>query len=92
MDTLSVDAAADRAPTPAVARDRTRLFLDTLGRPLAPEASEPAVLGVSGLVINTLRRGADTHTMDPTAHLDSIEMAVHDSSPTLHRNARPRPE
>lgn len=82
MDTMSVDVAAGRsAASPADARERARLFLDSLTRPLSPEAAQSVVPVVSELVTNALRHGGGTCTLGLTAHPDDIEVAVHDSSP-----------
>lgn len=49
MDTMSVDVAAGRSATsPAEARERARLFLDSLTRPPTRTAEESVVLVVSG--------------------------------------------
>ncbi|MGY5036175.1 ATP-binding protein [Streptomyces sp. 900116325] len=61
MDTMSVDVATGQSSvSPAGARDRARVFLDSLTRPLAREAAETVVLVVSELVTNALRHGGGT--------------------------------
>lgn len=90
MDTISVDVAAGRsAASPAEARERARLFLDSLTRPLAREAAQSVVLVVSELVANALRHGGGTCALGLTAHPDDIEVAVHDHSPRTPRMRTP---
>lgn len=91
VDTMSVNAAADRSATSvADARDATRAFLETLGQPgLAPEAADTVVLVVSELVTNALRHGGGTFTLRLTAHPGTIEVAVDDSSPQAPRMRAP---
>ncbi|MYW98738.1 MULTISPECIES: ATP-binding protein, partial [unclassified Streptomyces] len=47
------------------------------------------LLVVSELVTNALRHGGGTCTLDLTAHPDTIEVAVHDSSPQAPRMRTP---
>ncbi|MGR8008522.1 ATP-binding protein [Streptomyces hypolithicus] len=91
MDTMSVNVAPVRSATSvADARERARDFLDGLAQPtIAAEAADTVVLVVSELVTNALRHGAGTCTLDLTAHPDSIEVAVHDSSPQAPRMRTP---
>lgn len=90
MDTMNVAVAAGRsAASPADARARTRLFLDSLTRPLAREAAQSVVLVVSELVTNALRHDGGTCTLRLTAHPDDIEVAVHDRSPRTPRMRTP---
>ncbi|MFE9868726.1 ATP-binding protein [Streptomyces sp. NPDC005506] len=90
MDTMSVDVATGRSSvSPAGARDRARVFLDSLTRPLAREAAETVVLVVSELVTNALRHGGGTCTLALTAHPDTIEVAVHDNSHDAPRMRTP---
>lgn len=81
MDTMSIDVAAGRsAACLADARERARLFLDSLTRPLARETAQSVVLVVSELVTNALRHGGGDCALDLTAHPYDIEVAVHDHS------------
>ncbi|MET7636613.1 ATP-binding protein [Streptomyces sp. NPDC005078] len=90
MDTMSVDVATGRSSvSPAGARDRARVFLDSLTHPLAREAAETVVLVVSELVTNALRHGGGTCTLALTAHPDTIEVAVHDRSHDAPRMRTP---
>lgn len=90
MDTTSVDVAAGRsADSLSDARERTRLFLNSLTRPLAHEAAQSVVLAVSELVTNALRHGGGTCTLNLTAHPDDIEAAVRDHSPRTPRMRTP---
>lgn len=86
---LSTAAVAD-------ARDAARAFLDRLRHPaMAAEAADTVVLVVSELATNAVRHGGGTCTLELTAHGESVEVDVHDSSPhaprmrTLTRTAAP---
>ncbi|MFD3939785.1 ATP-binding protein [Streptomyces sp. NPDC058611] len=87
MHTTITNATIIRSTTAvAGARDSVRVFLDGLGRPtVAQDAADTVVLVVSELVTNALRHGGGTCTLDLTAHADSIEVAVHDTSPHAPR-------
>ncbi|MEU1350845.1 ATP-binding protein [Streptomyces sp. NPDC005775] len=91
MDTMSVNATADRSTTAvADARDATRVFLEALGQPgLAPEAGDTVALVVSELATNALRHGGGSFTLRLTAHPDTIEVAVDDTSPWEPRMRTP---
>ncbi|MFD3546813.1 ATP-binding protein [Streptomyces sp. NPDC058655] len=90
MDTMTVTVApAGSATSVAGARDSAWHFLaDLLPAPTA-EAAETVVMVVSELVTNALRHGGGTCTMDLAAHPDSVEVAVHDSSPRTPRMRTP---
>ncbi|MFJ2596522.1 ATP-binding protein [Streptomyces erythrochromogenes] len=78
--------------TPAVAdaRDAARAFLDRLRQPaMATEAADTVVLVVSELATNAVRHRGGTCTLELTAHAESIEVAVHDSSPHAPRMRTP---
>ncbi|MFI8811800.1 MULTISPECIES: ATP-binding protein [unclassified Streptomyces] len=91
MNTMSIDAVTVRSATSvADARENTRNFLDSLRQPpIAAEAADTVVLAVSELVTNALRHGGGTCTLNLTAHPDSVEVAVHDSSPQTPRMRTP---
>ncbi|WLQ41119.1 ATP-binding protein [Streptomyces laculatispora] len=90
MDTVSANIATARSMASiADARERTRDFLQALVHPLAVEAADTVVLVISELVTNALRHGGGTCTLDLTAHPNSIEVAVHDSSPQAPRMRTP---
>ncbi|MGO4463351.1 ATP-binding protein [Streptomyces sp. M-16] len=90
MDTTSVNLATARsAASVAGARESTRDFLDRLVRPLAAETADTVVLVVSELVTNALRHAGGTFALALTAHPDSIEVAVHDTSPQTPRMRTP---
>ncbi|GHB25180.1 MULTISPECIES: ATP-binding protein [Streptomyces] len=91
MDTMSIRAAAGRsASSIADARDAARAFLKALGRPgIAPGAADTLVLVVSELVTNALRHGGGTFTLHLTAHPETIEVAVDDTSPQKPRTRAP---
>ncbi|MEV6081318.1 ATP-binding protein [Streptomyces sp. NPDC052069] len=91
MNTMSIDAVTVRSATSvADARENTRNFLDSLRQPpIAAEAADTVVLVVSELVTNALRHGGGTCTLNLTTHPDSIEVAVHDSSPQTPRMRTP---
>ncbi|MFF7505133.1 ATP-binding protein [Streptomyces lavendulae] len=90
MDTTSVNLATARsAASVAGARGGTRDFLDRLVRPLAAETADTVVLVVSELVTNALRHAGGTFALALTAHPDSIEVAVHDTSPQTPRMRTP---
>ncbi|WP_411107858.1 ATP-binding protein [Streptomyces sp. c-19] len=63
--------------------------LEGLVPTLASEAADTVVLVVPELVTNAPRHGGGTCTLDLTAHLDSIEVAVHDHSPRAPRTRSP---
>lgn len=92
MDTMSADVTGRPAASPADARHRARLFLDSLARPLTPEAAESVVLVVSELVTNALRHGGGLYTLALTPHPDSIEVAVRGPQPARPADAHPGPE
>ncbi|MFD5888720.1 ATP-binding protein [Streptomyces sp. NPDC060334] len=73
----------------AEARHTTRVFLDTLVPAVDPEHADTVVLVVSELVTNALRHGGGSHTLRLTAHPDTIEVAVDDSSPRMPRPRTP---
>ncbi|CAM5247074.1 ATP-binding protein [Streptomyces avidinii] len=74
----------------AEARDAVRAVLDGLHQPaMAAEAADTVVLVVSELVTNAVRHGGGTCTLELTAHEESIEVAVHDSSPHAPRMRTP---
>ncbi|WP_405680933.1 ATP-binding protein [Streptomyces sp. NBC_00868] len=80
---LSTAAVAD-------ARDAARTFLDRLRRPaMATETADTVILVVSELATNAVRHGGGTCTLELTAHEESIEVAVHDSSPHAPRMRTP---
>jgi anti-sigma regulatory factor (Ser/Thr protein kinase) len=83
MDTVSVNAAAESsANAVAGARDATRVFLGALGQQeIAPEDADSVILVLSELVTNVLRHCGGTCTLRLTAHPDTIEVAVDDTSP-----------
>ncbi|MFI1286732.1 ATP-binding protein [Streptomyces sp. NPDC020858] len=90
MDTMSVSVATVRSTASVVgARESARSFLGGLVHPIAAEAADTVVLVVSELVTNALRHGGGTCTLDLTAHPDSIEVAVHDSSRKAPRMRTP---
>ncbi|MCX4682036.1 ATP-binding protein [Streptomyces sp. NBC_01433] len=90
MDTMSINAETVRSATSvARARENTRDFLEDLAQPIGAEAADTVVLVVSELVTNALRHGGGTCTLNLTAHPDSIEVAVHDSSPHAPRMRTP---
>ncbi|MFD3486140.1 ATP-binding protein [Streptomyces sp. NPDC058665] len=91
MNTMSVNAAADRsAISVADARDATRAFLKALRQPeIATEAADTVVLVVSELVTNALRHGGGTFNLHLTAHPDTVEVAVDDTSPRTPRMRTP---
>ncbi|MFH9697415.1 ATP-binding protein [Streptomyces globisporus] len=90
MDTMSVTVAPARSATSAAsARASTRDFLAGLEPPIRAEAADTVLLVVSELVTNALRHGGGTCTLDLTAHPDTIEVAVHDSSPQAPRMRTP---
>ncbi|ATZ29430.1 Histidine kinase-, DNA gyrase B-, and HSP90-like ATPase [Streptomyces lavendulae subsp. lavendulae] len=90
MDTTSVNLATARsAASVAGARGGTRDFLDRLVRPPAAETADTVVLVVSELVTNALRHAGGTFALALTAHPDSIEVAVHDTSPQTPRMRTP---
>ncbi|MFD3699609.1 ATP-binding protein [Streptomyces sp. NPDC058646] len=90
MDTTSVNVATARSSTSvASARESARRFLEDLLPAIAAEAADTVVLVVSELVTNALRHGGGTYALDLTAHPDSIEVAVHDSSPRSPRMRTP---
>ncbi|MFD9396967.1 ATP-binding protein [Streptomyces sp. NPDC060000] len=90
MDTMSVDVAPARsAAFISGARESARDFLEGLVPAIASEAADTVVLVVSELVTNALRHGGGTCTLDLTAHPESIEVAVHDSSPQVPRMRTP---
>ncbi|MEV7443953.1 ATP-binding protein [Streptomyces sp. NPDC091204] len=90
MGTTSVNLATARsAASVAGARDSTRDFLERLLRPLPAETADTVVLVVSELVTNALRHAGGTFALDLTAHPDSIEVAVHDTSPQTPRMRTP---
>ncbi|MFD7096429.1 ATP-binding protein [Streptomyces xanthophaeus] len=74
----------------AAARDAARVFLDRLRQPaMATEAADTVVLVVSELATNAVRHGGGTCTLELTARAESIEVAVHDSSPHAPRMRTP---
>lgn len=80
---LSAAAVAD-------ARDAARAFLDRLRQPaMATEVADTVVLVVSELATNAVRHGGGTCTLELTADAESIEVAVHDSSPHAPRMRTP---
>lgn len=87
MNTTNTNATTVRCTTAvAGARDSVRAFLAGLRQPaVAPDAADTVVLVVSELVTNALRHGGGTCTLDLTARPDSIEVAVHDTSPHAPR-------
>ncbi|MES4889482.1 ATP-binding protein [Streptomyces sp. NPDC096012] len=91
MITVMASAAAVRSTTAiADARDTARAFLQGLQQPaLAPDAADTVVLAVSELVTNALRHGGGRCTLEPTAHPDTIEVAVHDPSRHVPRMRTP---
>ncbi|MBM7057543.1 ATP-binding protein [Streptomyces durocortorensis] len=89
MDTMSVAVAPAQSTSAAGARDSTRDFLAGLPHPIPAEAADTVLLVVSELVTNALRHGGGTCTLDLTAHPDTIEVAVHDSSPQAPRMRTP---
>ncbi|PWK72032.1 histidine kinase-like protein [Streptomyces sp. CG 926] len=56
---------------------------------MATEAADTVVLVVSELATNAVRHGGGTCTLELTAHAESIEVAVHDSSPHAPRMRTP---
>ncbi|MEI7030557.1 ATP-binding protein [Streptomyces pratensis] len=90
MDTMSLAAAAAPATaTAAGARGSALAFLEELEPAVAGEAADAVVLVVSELTTNALRHGGGTFTLRLTAHVDSIEVAVHDPSPQMPRTRAP---
>jgi two-component sensor histidine kinase len=90
MDTMSVNVTTLRSATSAAdARESARDFLHGLVPAIAAEAADTVVLVVSELVTNALRHGGGTCSLGLTAHLDSIEVAVHDDSPQAPRMRTP---
>lgn len=91
MDTKCVDATTIRSATAvADARDTTRAFLEALRQPTVnSETADTAVLVVSELVTNALRHDGGTYTLRPTAHPDTIEVAVDDPSSQAPRMRTP---
>ncbi|MFG2712074.1 ATP-binding protein [Streptomyces goshikiensis] len=73
----------------AEARDAVRAVLDVHQPAMAAEAADTVVLVVSELVTNAVRHGGGTCTLELTAHEESIEVAVHDSSPHAPRMRTP---
>ncbi|WP_406387180.1 ATP-binding protein [Streptomyces sp. NBC_00211] len=91
MNTMA-ESVATVLSTAAVAeaRDAARAVLDGLRQPaMAAEAADTVVLVVSELVTNAVRHGGGTCTLELTAHEESIEVAVHDSSPRAPRMRTP---
>lgn len=91
MNTMA-ESVTTVLPTAAVAdaRDAARVFLDRLRQPaMATEAADTVVLVVSELATNAVRHGGGTCTLELTAHAESIEVAVHDSSPHAPRMRTP---
>lgn len=68
-------------------RDSARDFLGGLQRPIAVEGADTVVLVVSELVTNALRHGGCPLKL--TAHLDSVEVTVHDCGPEMARMCTP---
>ncbi|MFD3549174.1 ATP-binding protein [Streptomyces sp. NPDC058655] len=90
MDTMTVTVVpASSATSVAGARDSARRFLADLRPATTAEAAETVVMVVSELVTNALRHGGGACTMDLAAHPDSVEVAVHDSSPRTPRMRTP---
>ncbi|MGW4233594.1 ATP-binding protein [Streptomyces sp. NPDC004980] len=91
MNTMSVNVATVRSATSvAGVRESARGFLEGLAQPaIAAEAADTVVLVVSELVTNALRHGGGTCILDLTANPESIEVAVHDSSPQVPRMRTP---
>ncbi|WP_411103917.1 ATP-binding protein [Streptomyces sp. cmx-4-9] len=91
MNVVTVDTATDRCARSATgARAATRAFLEALGHSsIAAEAADTVVLVVSELATNALRHGGGAFDLRLTAHPDTIEVAVDDSSPRLPRLRTP---
>ncbi|MEE1735200.1 ATP-binding protein [Streptomyces sp. BE147] len=90
MDTMCIGGATVRsAISVASTRESTRDFLDGLDRPITAEAADTVVLVVSELVTNALHHGGGTCILNLTAHPDSIEVAVQDTSPLAPRMRTP---
>ncbi|MFE2876484.1 ATP-binding protein [Streptomyces roseus] len=74
----------------ADARRAARAFLDRLRRPsMTAEGADNVVLVVSELVTNALRHGGGTCTVELTAQVEGLEVAVHDASPHAPRTRTP---
>ncbi|MFD9381311.1 ATP-binding protein [Streptomyces sp. NPDC059999] len=73
----------------AEARQAARVFMGSLMPSVDAEHADTVVLVVSELVTNALRHGGGTHTLHLTAHPDTIEVAVDDSSPRMPRMRTP---
>ncbi|WP_392895583.1 ATP-binding protein [Streptomyces sp. LN699] len=90
MTTTSTERSALQALSAvAEARQAAWAFPDTLGPSMDAERADTVVLVVSELVTNALRHGGGTHTLLLTAHPDTIEVAVDDSSPRVPRLRTP---
>ncbi|MFI5672848.1 ATP-binding protein [Streptomyces sp. NPDC051704] len=90
MDTMTVTVApAGSTTSVSGARDSARHFLTDLLPAVAAETAETVIMVVSELVTNALRHGGGTCTMGLAAHPDSVEVAVHDSSPRTPRMRTP---
>ncbi|MFH8691180.1 ATP-binding protein [Streptomyces anulatus] len=79
-------------PTVADAREKDRIFLETLREPaLVPDTADTVILVVSELVTNALRHGGGTYTLRLTTHPVLIELAVDDPSPQAPHMRTPDP-
>ncbi|KMO94631.1 ATP-binding protein [Streptomyces roseus] len=74
----------------ADARRAALAFLERLRRPsMTAEAADNVVLVVSELVTNALRHGGGSCTVELTAQVEGLEVAVHDASPHAPRTRTP---
>ncbi|WP_392895524.1 ATP-binding protein [Streptomyces sp. LN699] len=73
----------------AEARQAARGFMGSLMPSVGADHADTVVLVVSELVTNALRHGGGTYTLHLTAHPDTIEVAVDDSSPRMPRMRTP---
>ncbi|WP_329402896.1 ATP-binding protein [Streptomyces virginiae] len=90
MDTMSAYTETTHpAVSVAGARQSARDFLGALVPPTTAEAADTVVLIVSELVTNALLHGGGTCAVELTAHVDGIEVAVHDPSPRPPRMRTP---
>ncbi|WCD91259.1 hypothetical protein KPP03845_200220 (plasmid) [Streptomyces xanthophaeus] len=91
MNTMAESVTTVLSPAAvADARDAARVFLDRLRQPvMATEAADTVVLVVSELATNAVRHGGGACTLELTARAESIEVAVHDSSPHVPRMRTP---
>lgn len=81
-DVTTATAAFDGHPANAAgARDIARAFLESLDRTIDPETIDTVLLVVSELATNALRHARGGFLLDLTAHRETLDVAVTDSSP-----------